>query len=58
MLMRYFRAAPDIQTVDSKNAKEWKVSFNSPAAKARSKEMLCDSLTKTGNCIAANYTGR
>lgn len=46
-----------IEKVEGKKGKEWKVVFKDPAAKDKSKETLYMFFTMTGNFIAANFTG-
>ncbi len=51
------RPHSQIEKVDGKKGKEWKVAFKDPAAKDKSKETLYMFFTMTGNFIAANFTG-
>jgi hypothetical protein len=46
------------ETVEAKNAKEWKLTFNNPAEKDATKQNLYLFYTLTGNFIAANFTGK
>lgn len=46
-----------IEKIEGKKGKEWKVSFKDPAAKDKSKEALYMFFTITGNFIVANLTG-
>jgi hypothetical protein len=46
-----------IEQVEGKKGKEWKVAFKDPAAKDKAKETLYMFFTMTGNFIAANFTG-
>ncbi|TDP78675.1 hypothetical protein EV672_1207 [Aquabacterium commune] len=47
-----------IEQVDGKRAKEWKVTFNDPAAADKAKENLYMFFTLQGNFIAANFSGK
>ena len=46
------------ETVEGKNKKEWKFTFNNPAEKDATKQTLYMFYTLTGNFIAANFTGK
>jgi hypothetical protein len=46
------------ELVDGKKGKEWKLSFNNPAAADASKQTLYLFFSQPGNFIAANFTGR
>ena len=47
-----------VEAIDGKKGKEWKVTFNDPAAKDKSKATLYVFFTAPGNFIAANFTGQ
>lgn len=47
-----------IALVDGKKGKEWKVSFENPAAQDKGKETLYMFFTPVGNFIAANFSGQ
>lgn len=47
-----------IEKVEGKKGKEWKVTFKHPASKDKAKENLYMFFTMTGNFIAANFTGQ
>ena len=46
------------EQVDGQRGKEWKVTFNDPAATDKAKETLYMFFTAQGNFIAANFTGK
>ena len=46
------------EQVDGQRGKEWKVTFNDPAAADKAKETLFMFFTQQGNFIAANFTGK
>jgi hypothetical protein len=46
------------ELVDGKKGKEWKLSFQNPAAADASKQTLYLFFSQPGNFIAANFTGR
>lgn len=46
------------ELVDGKKGKEWKVSFNNPAAADAAKQTLYIFFSQPGNYIAANHTGQ
>ncbi|MDO9196120.1 DUF6488 family protein [Rhodoferax sp.] len=46
------------ETVEGKNMKEWKFTFENPAEKEATKQTLYMFYTLTGNFIAANFTGK
>ena len=47
-----------LEQVDGTRGKEWKVTFNNPAATDTSKKTLYMYFTVPGNFIAANFTGK
>ncbi|MGE4049551.1 MAG: DUF6488 family protein [Piscinibacter sp.] len=46
------------EQVDGKKGKEWKVTFQNPAATDKAKQTLYMFYTLPGNFIAANFTGQ
>jgi len=46
------------EAVEGKKTKEWKLTFNNPAAKDATKQTLYVFYTLTGNFIGANFTGQ
>lgn len=46
------------QQVDGKKGKEWRLTFQNPAAADKSKQTLYMFFTLPGNFIAANFTGQ
>ena len=46
------------ELVDGKKGKEWKVTFQNPAAADASKQTLYMFFSQPGNFIAANFTGQ
>lgn len=46
------------ETVEGKSMKEWKLTFNNPAALEANKKTLYMFFTLNGNFIAANFTGK
>jgi hypothetical protein len=46
------------ELVDGKKGKEWKLTFNNPAAADASKQTLYLFFSQPGNFIAANFTGK
>jgi Family of unknown function (DUF6488) len=47
-----------IEMTESKNGKEWKVTFRDAAAQDKSKQALYMFFTPAGNFVAANFTGQ
>ena len=50
--------ADKVEQVEGKKGKEWRVTFNDPAAKDKAKQTLYMFFTLPGNFIAANFTGQ
>ena len=48
----------NIETIEGKKGKEWKVTFKDAAANDKTKETLYMFFTLPGNFIAANFTGQ
>ncbi len=46
------------ETIEGKKMKEWKLTFNNPAAKDAAKQTLYVFYTLSGNFIGANFTGQ
>ena len=47
-----------VEVVEGKKAKEWKVTFKNPAAADKAKDTLYMFFTAPSNFIAANFTGQ
>lgn len=48
----------NVEQVDGKKGKEWKVVFRNPAAPDKDKQTLYVFLSLPGNVLAANHTGK